>query len=142
MTIKETAGRILLYLYQLQRTSPASMQSRQLGFINKPDDRLALTSDKKWLTHDLLDLGSQVSGVFNGFTFLIDKGYIRAEERANKDARIYVGIRLTADGIDVVESVEMGNAGREMFAATFNIATDSGTNVETLIKANVTDLLK
>lgn len=142
MTIKETAGRVLLYLYQLQRTAPASMQYRQLGFINKPDDRLALTSDKKWLTRDLLDVGQQVSAVFNAFSFLVDKGFIRAEERASKDAKIYVGIRLTADGIDIIESVELGSTGREAFGTMFNINVESSSDVESLIKSNVTDLLK
>lgn len=142
MTIKETAGKMLLYLYQLQRTVPSSMQYRQLGFIDKPDGKVGLTSDKKWLTRDLLDISSQSSDVFNGFTFLVDKGFIRSQERNTSGARIYVGIHLTAAGIDVIEGVEHGSDGKNVFASTFNIPVGDSMNVETLIQENVGALLK
>lgn len=142
MTIKETAGKMLLYLYQLQRTVPSSMQYRQLGFIDKTDGKVGLTSDKKWLTRDLLDISSQSSDVFNGFVFLIDKGFIRSNERTTSGARIYVGIHLTAAGIDVIEGVEHGSVGKETFATTFNIPVEDSVNVESLIQENVGALLK
>lgn len=142
MTIKETAGKMLLYLYQLQRTVPSSMQYRQLGFIDKADGKVGLTSDKKWLTRDLLDISSQSSDVFNGFTFLVDKGFIRTQERNTSGARIYVGIHLTAAGIDVVEGVEHGSDGKNMFTTTFNIPVGDSMNVESLIQENVGALLK
>lgn len=142
MTIKETAGKMLLYLYQLQRTVPSSMQYRQLGFIDKTDGKVGITSDKKWLTRDLLDISSQSSDVFNGFVFLIDKGFIRSRERTTSGARVYVGIHLTADGIDVVEGVEHGTAGKEIFSRTFNIPVGDSMNVESLMHDNVGSLLK
>ena len=142
MTIKETAGKMLLYLYQLQRTVPSSMQYRQLGFIDKADGKVGITSDKKWLTRDLLDISPQSSDVFNGFVFLIDKGFIRSRERSTSGARIYVGLHLTATGIDVIEGVEHGTTGKDVFASTFNIPVDESMNVETLIQDNVGALLK
>lgn len=142
MTIKETAGKIVLYLYQLQRTAPASMPYRQLGFIDKPDGRVGMTSDKKWLTRDLLDIGRQSTDVFNAFIFLIDKGFIRSSERAKSGARIYVGIHLTSAGIDVIEGVEQGLEGKRRFTETFNISVDDSADVERVIKDNVGQHLK
>lgn len=142
MTIKETAGKMLLYLYQLQRTVPSSMQYRQLGFIDKPDGKIGLTSDKKWLTRDLLDISTQSSDVFNGFVFLVDKGFIRSRERTTTGARIYVGIHLTAAGIDVIEGVEHGSSGKDTFTTTFNIPVSESMDVEALIQENVGALLK
>ena len=73
MTIKETAGKTLLYFYQLQRTVPLEMQSRQIGFINKKESGLGLTSDKKWLTNDLVDINPSTIDIFNAFMYLLER---------------------------------------------------------------------
>lgn len=141
MTIKETAGKIILYFYQLQRTVPASMPYRQIGFIDKTSGSVSMTSDKKWLTKDLLDICSQPSDVYNAFMFLIDKGFVRSLERTATGKRVYVGIRVTADGIDTIEGVERGEEGRQNFTNTFNIAIERDTSVDELIKENLSRLL-
>lgn len=141
MTIKEVAGRTILYFYQLQRAAPASMQHRQLGFIDKADGKVSLTSDKKWFSKDLLDIGSNSSDVFNAFRFLLDKDLIRARERAKAGARIYVDIHLTANGIDIVEGVESGQEGKRLFSSTFNMNGDS-PDVNGLIREHLEGFLK
>lgn len=141
MTIKEVAGRTILYFYQLQRAAPASMQHRQLGFIDKADGKVSLTSDKKWFSKDLLDIGGSSSDVYNAFRFLVDKGFVQAQERAKAGARIYVEIRLTALGIDVVEGVESSRDGRQQFSAMFNMHGDSA-DVNGLIKEHLEGFLK
>lgn len=142
MTIKETAGKILLYFYQLQRTAPSSMQYRQLGFIDKKDGKMGLTSDKRWLTGNLLDINPSTSDIFNAFGFLRDKGFVRFNERTTAGAIIYVGMQITAAGIDVVEGIESDDEGRQAFAATFNIRTGNATDVESLISENLGHLLE
>jgi len=142
VTIKETAGKILLYFYQLQRTVPLTMKYRQLGFVDRKSGGMYLTSDKKWLTNNLLDINPVSTDVLNAFTFLIDKGFIQSLERATGEATIYVGIQLSATGIDVVEGIEGGSEGKQTFTSTFNIQVDSNANIESVIKDNLSALLE
>ena len=142
MTIKETAGKILLYFYQLQRTVPLTMKYRQLGFVDRKNGGLYVTSDKKWLTNNLLDINPVSTDVLNAFTFLIDKGFIQTLERTTGEAKIYVGIQLSSVGIDVVEGIEGGSDGKQTFTSTFNIQVDSSANIESVIKDNLSTLLE
>jgi len=140
MTIKETSGKILLYLYQLQRTVPLSMQYRQLGFITRKTGGIGMTSDKKWLTNNLLDINSSSTDIFNAFIFLIGKGFIETRERSTGEAKIYVGIQLTSKGIDMVEGIERGDDGKYEFTVNFNIQVASDMDVEALIHDNLSML--
>ncbi|MDB5162454.1 MAG: hypothetical protein JWO54_231 [Candidatus Saccharibacteria bacterium] len=142
MTIKETAGKIILYFYQLQRTVPLTMKYRQLGFIDRKNGGLYVTSDKKWLTNNLLDINSVSTDVLNAFTFLIDKGFIHTKERATAEAKIYVGIQLTSTGIDIVEGIEGGPEGKQDFMNTFNIQVDGSANIESVISDNLSILVE
>ena len=142
MTIKETAGKILLYFYQLQRTVPLTMKYRQLGFVDRKNGGMYLTSDKKWLTNNLLDINPVSTDVLNAFTFLIDKGFIQTLERTAGEAKIYVGIQLSSTGIDVVEGIEGGPEGKQIFTTNFNIQVDSNANIEAVIKNNLSTLVE
>lgn len=142
MTIKETAGKVLLYFYQLQRTVPLTMRYRQLGFIDRKNGGLYVTSDKKWLTNNLMDINPKSIDLLNAFMYLLDKGYIQSSERATAEATVYVGTQLTHKGIDVIEGVESGADGRQIFNATFNIKVADGTNIEQLIDENLSSLLE
>lgn len=137
MTIKETAGKIILYFYQLQRVAPLSMPSRQLGFLNKKDGGLSLTSDKKWLTSNLLDINPAKVDILNAFMYLTDNGFIRSTERTAAEARMYVGVQLTSRGIDIVEGVERDQSGREDFQTAFNLKVESGQSVDEFIKQSL-----
>lgn len=137
MTIKETAGKMLLYFYQLQRAVPSSMRYRQLVFIDRPSGGIAMSTDKKWLTKDLLDITPSTTDILNAFVFLCDKDFIESTERASVGRSIYIGIQLTSSGIDIIEGVEGGDEGQKLFSKTFNIEVDSPTVAE-LIDANLT----
>lgn len=142
MTIKETAGKILLYFYRLQRTVPLTMKYRQLGFIERKGGNLYLSSDKKWLTNNLQDINPSANDVFNAFNFLIDKGFIHSRERVTAEAKIYVGIQLSATGIDVIEGIEGGTDGKQEFTNTFNIPVDSSSTIEGVTEQNLSSLLE
>lgn len=142
MTIKETAGKILLYFYQLQRTVPLTMKNRQLGFVDRKSGGLYLTSDKKWLTNNLLDINPATTDIFNAFNFLIEKGYIQTIERSTGEAKIYVGIQLSSAGIDVVEGIEGSPDDKQIFASNFNIKVDGTADIESIIKNNLSVLLE
>lgn len=137
MTIKETAGKIVLYFYQLQRVAPLSMSSRQLGFLNKKDGGLSLTSDKKWLTSNLLDINPAKVDILNAFMYLTDNGFIRSTERTAAEARMYVGVQLTSRGIDIVEGVERDQSGRQDFQTAFNLKVESSQSVDEFIKQSL-----
>ena len=141
MTIKETAGKIILYFYQLQRTVPLTMKYRQLGFVDRKNGGLYITSDKKWLTNNLLDINPASADILNAFTFLNDKGFIQTLERTTGEAKIYVGIQLSSTGIDVVEGIEGGTDGKQSFASTFNIQVDGDATVDSVIKDTLSTLL-
>ncbi len=118
------------------------MRYRQLGFIDRKNGGLFLTSDKKWLTNNLLDINPASIDILNAFIFLIDKGFIESKERATTEARVYVGIQLTHKGIDIVEGVESGEDGRRIFNSNFNINVAEGTTIEQLIDENLSTLLE
>ena len=118
------------------------MTYRQLGFIDKTNGGVSLSTDKKWLTKDLLDINPQPTDVFNAYVYLIDKGYINTEGRAASGKRIFVGIRVTGSGIDIVEGIERGKEGQHDFTTVFNITVTGHTKVESLIKENLSNLLE
>lgn len=140
MTIKETAGKVLLYFYQLQRAAPLSMPRHQVGFIDRKDKGVGLTSDKRWLSKDLQDINPTGTDVLNAFMFLLNKDFIESRGRVTPEARIYVGIQLTANGIDIVEGVERGREGRREFEATFNIRVEDDISVDNLMRENLKNL--
>lgn len=142
MTIKETAGKTLLYFYQLQRTIPSGMKQRQLGFVDKKDGGVSLTTDKKWLTKDLLDINPRAADALNAFMFLLDKGLVQSDERAARGARVYVGVQLTGLAFDLIEGVEYNEEGRHNFGVMFNLAVQSSTDVETLMREHLGELMK
>lgn len=141
MTIKETAGKMLLYFYQLQRTVPAAMPYRQLGFLDKADGGVSMTSDKKWLTKDLLDINSSAADIYNAFRFLLHKGFIHSVERATTGKRIYIGVQVTHTGIDIIEGIEQGHEGQREFGTAFNISADGNSDVDGFIKEQLSELL-
>jgi len=118
------------------------MKYRQLGFVDRKTGGLYVTSDKKWLTNNLLDINSNATDVFNAFTFLIDKGFIQTRERTTGEAKIYVGIQLSSNGIDVVEGIEGGPDGKQAFMSTFNIQVGSSADIEAVIHENLSVLLE
>jgi hypothetical protein len=141
MTIKETAGKALLYFYQLQRTDPLSMSQRQLAFIGKKGGGIAFTSDKKAFAKDLLDLNPNATDFYNAFIFLVDKGFIVTQQRTNAHARVYVGAQVTDKGVDVIEGIEGSAEGRKYFEMSFNIKTDSHATIDRLVKAQLSAIL-
>ena len=116
------------------------MPNRQVGFIDKKERGAALTSDKKWLVKDLLGINNTSLDLLNAFIFLHNKGFIKSKERVSTGARIYVEIQITDTGIDIVEGVERGRDGKQDFETTFNIKVDDGSDVDGLVKDNLSAL--
>lgn len=141
MTIKETAGKVLLYFYQLQRTAPLAMPNRQLGFINKKEGLVGITSDKQWFTKDLQILNPNAADTYNAFRYLLDRKLIQSTDRATGAAKVYVGVHVTHKGIDLIEGVENGPQGQELFAESFAMHVPADGGVEALMKDALSALL-
>lgn len=141
MTIKETAGKLILYFYQLQRTAPLSMSSRQIGFIERKNGSFSLTSDKKAMSADMTAINPSATDVFNAFSFLVDKGFIETQEKAAPGARVYVGARVTSRGVDIIEGIEGNIETRTKFETTFNIKVDARATVYSLVQDQLKALM-
>lgn len=132
---------MLLYFYQLQRTTPLAMPQRQLGFVDKKESGVLMSSDKKWLTKDLQTINASAADIYNAFRFLLDRKYIESVDRNASGAKIFVGIHVAFRGVDIIESVENGPQGQEQFANAFNMPVPSDGGVEGLIKDALRALL-
>lgn len=137
MTIKETAGKLLLYFYQLQRNAPLTMQSRQIGFIERKTGGVSLTSDKKAMAKDLLTINPSSTDILNAFNFLLDKDFLDSSERGTAAARVFVGAQVTVNGIDIIEGVEGGPEGVQEFERAFNIKVGNNASIESLVRTKL-----
>lgn len=140
MTIKSTAGKMLLYLYKMQRSTPIDMPKRQLVFVDKPGKGVAMTSDKVWLAKDLLEINGSGADVYNAFRFLLDKEYVKSNLRLSPQAMVYTGLELTAMGIDIVEGVERDSGGATAFSEAFNMSVEAGTKVDKVVEQQLSSL--
>ena len=142
MTIKETAGKLLLYFYQLQRTAPLTMAHRQFGFVDKKTGNgVILSSDKKAMAKDLFDINPSSTDILNAFNFLLDKDYVDTRERVTAGARVFVGMQVTVKGIDVIEGVEGGADGVKDFERAFNIRVGSNATVDSVVRSQLKALI-
>jgi hypothetical protein len=140
MTVKATAGKLLLYIYMLQRSAPLDMLKRQIVFVDKQSRGVSLTSDKVWLAKDLLEINSNGSDIYNAFQFLLNQQFVTAQHRAVPNAKIYADIELTATGFNVIEDIERDDEGARVFRQKFNLEVEGGTNIDKVIDKQLSSL--
>lgn len=140
MTIKATAGKLLLYIYKLQRSAPLDMLKRQLVFVDKQSRGVSLTSDKVWLAKDMLEINPSGADVYNAFQFLVDQGYIKSKTKAVQGAKIYAEIELTSNGFNIIEDIETGDEGARNFHDKFSLMVNGGTKVDLLVDEQLSSL--
>lgn len=140
MTVKATAGKLLLYIYKLQRSAPLDMLKRQIVFVDKQSRGVSLTSDKVWLASDLLDINSSGSDIYNAFQFLLNQELIRAGQREIPNAKVYMSIELTANGFNLVEDIERDDEGARAFRDKFSLNVRSGTKVDRVVEEQLSSL--
>lgn len=139
MTVKATAGKLLLYIYKLQRTAPLDMLKRQIVFVDKQSKGVSLTSDKVWLAKDLLEIAGGAD-IYNAFQFLLNQDFVSAQSKAVPNARIYAEIELTSQGFTIVEDVESGAEGAQAFRDKFNLDVRSGQKIDRVIEEQLSSL--
>lgn len=133
MTIQQTAGKLLVYFYQLQRTAPLQVRVRQIVFASdNPSSRLSVMADKRWLTNDLQAISNSAEDMLNAMHYLCDKKLIRTSERSGSEKRVYTGHELTASGIAMVEAVQNSSQGAQDFNQEFQTNLASETKLSQL----------
>ena len=144
MTIKETAGKLLLALYSLQIKNPIVLQDMQLNIA--VSDRYEGGRTPPYFLHEeeyplpqiLHQISTNDSLLYNALHYLLGKSLINFVNtdsfRANA-SEDYFGLHLTDLGIDVVEGVNQGDEQKKRFSSLFNITVNN--NVDSLIKAEV-----
>lgn len=141
MTIKETAGKILLVLYFMQVDNPSKLEYEQVIFRTTSKPKLDTSSKLKTTLHEI---NSDDAALYNGFRYLLDKGIIA--KRNTKDAMgamFLIGPHLTSEGIDLVESVEQGEESQKVVKAlfNFNFKFSPTMKVDSLVKAEVGNIV-
>lgn len=139
MTIKQTAGKILLSLYVVQLDNPVKLERGRIVF--KHSSRPKLEADS-WLKEVLHSITENDTLLLNAFNYLLDKGLI-----ANKNSKgimgglLLLGLHLTDTGIDVVEGVEQGTEGQKIVKSLFSFNFNANISLDSLLKAEVGNIV-
>jgi hypothetical protein len=141
MTVKETAGKILLVLYYIQTENPAKLEIASIIFTTMGD--IVLETDT-WLKALLEGITKNNKELYNGFNYLLGKGLIA--KKNNRDMMggiILLGVHLTPSGIDIIENVEQGEEPQKIFKSLFNLSFNFSPNVKvgSLLKAEVGNIV-
>ena len=137
MTIKETAGKVLLVLYALQIENPIKLEQTSvvLKSLNKPK-----LETKSWLKDILHQVSDNDGHLYNAFSYLLDKGLLsRGDTTVPMGAIVLTGIHITGAGIDIIEGVEQGPEQRSVIKSLFslNINVRNTITVDSLLKGEV-----
>lgn len=141
MTIKETAGKVLLVLYSMQIDNPVKLDEKQIVFGASSKPKLETDSGFK---KTLYEISEDDTALYNAFNYLLDIGFIA--KRNKKDmmgGMLLIGIHLTYAGIDVIEAVEQGEEGQKVIKSlfNFNFTFSPKMKVDSLVKAEVGNIV-
>ena len=142
MTIKETAGKILLVLYYLQISEPMKLDQEQILFqaANKP--KLETTSSR--FKQQLHEISSNDVQLYNATLYLLERGLIQSKTKMGvMGGLLILGPHVTYQGIDIVESVEQGEASQKIVKSLFNFSFNFSPTmkVDSLLKAEVGNIV-
>lgn len=139
MSIKQTAGKILLALYALQRENPVKLEQSQIVF--QLQGTVTLNGDD-WLIKILHDINTNDSDLYNSINYLLNKSLvIRKNSTGAMGAITLRGISLTDVGIDVIEGIEQGEEPQKVIKSLFNFTLSPKVTVDSLVKAEVGNIV-
>ncbi len=142
MTIKEIAGKILLYLYAEERMNLLVSRNRKLNIENNREKKIIELSGDEVLVKSLGEISKSANDIFLAFNYLVAKKFIWVnEDKDGKGSISYRRMGLEPEGIDIIEGIDRGSSEKKEFNVTFNINVENNMNVDSLIKANVGSLL-
>lgn len=140
--IKRIAGDILLIFYWEQRKI-GSAHGEIIRFDISADGKVTSFNCNSQLQAPLAGVadGSSVDA-YNAVQYLFEKNLIEGNRSDDTGGTSIFNLRVSAQGIDVIEGIERGEEEKRIFNTTFNIKLSDNINVESLIKAEVGNLLK
>lgn len=141
MTIKETAGKIILLLYAIQTNNPAELETTSITF--QMSSGAELDADG-WLESALHEISDNDSLLYNAFNYLLEKGFISKRNRNDILAGLLlVGPHLTAEGVDIIEGIEQGEEKQKVVKSlfNFNFTLNPTMKVDSLVKAEVGNIV-
>jgi len=141
MTIKETAGKILLVLYSLQIENPIKLKNDLI--LIKTIDRPVIEGNDGvagWL-HKITDDDTRL---YNGLQYLFDKHLIAKSNNKNAmGAYLIRGLYVTDLGLDIIQGVEQGEESQKKLKSlfNFNFTISPKIQVDSLVKAEVGNIV-
>lgn len=140
MTVKETAGKILLALYSIQTDNPAYLQDRKIIF--RTISKVKLHTDAKF-KEILYKINSDESALYNAFDYLLQKKFIASNQSNTMGALVLIGTHLTFNGVDIIEGIERGKGPQKVIKSLFNFSFNFSPTmkVDSLIKAEVGNIV-
>ena len=141
MTIKETAGKILLVLYYLQTTEPTKLESMQIFFQATVKPSLEADAELESLLHSIND--SDIV-LYNAVNYLLERGLIsKKKQKGVMGGLLIIGPHVTYVGVDIIESVEQGEDKQKDVKSLFNLSFNFSPTmkVDNLLKAEVGNIV-
>jgi len=142
--IKTIAGQILLYFYYLHRTNPSLLSEWMMSF-NKDTEKIAIENRTNTEVIDRVKkIESNDIDIINALEYLGEKGFIVSGDPTfdmSGNGSFY-NIKLTSQGIDIIENIERSASERKNFEINFNMTVNNNVNVESLLKAELGSLFK
>lgn len=135
-SIKEIAGDILLYFYARQRETGFALPD-QINFGGIYSSQINYSGPE-----NLKKISRKPADLYNAFRYLDEKHFIDFKTAHSSAADTFYNIRLSAQGIDIIEGVELNEQARRNFTINFNIKLADNINVDSLVKAQLGNLLK
>lgn len=140
MSIKKTAGKILLALYYVQLNDPAKLNNSQIMFSEGVSE-IKLENDG-WLEQILRNINNSDNLLYNAIKYLLEKGLIDKKNSKGPMGGLWLnGVHLTAVGIDVVEGVEQGEEKQKVVKSLFNFSFNNNVTIDSLVKAEVGNIV-
>lgn len=142
MTIKETAGKLLLVLYSLQITEPMKLEHEQILF--QTASKLKLETDSSSFKQLLHGITTDDTALYNATNYLLERGLIdKRNQKGVMSGLLIIGPHVTYPGIDIIESVEQGEESQKVVKSlfNFNFSFSPSMKVESLLKAEVGNIV-
>jgi len=145
--IKTLAGKILLYFYSLQRNDYAKLYNLVLEFqmrhfVDKNEKSPKIINKDNEIVKNLLEISGNDNNVYNALIYLQDKGFIKMSRSPDNTNDNFLNFSVLSGGIDIIEGIERGKNERKQFNVIFNIKVADNINIESLIKTELSSLIK
>jgi hypothetical protein len=145
-SIKKISGEMLLYLYLLQRQDVGRLKNAMIrfGLWHLPEGQEgALMEHRSQTIMGISDFDAYSDNdLYNALTYLHDSDMIGYSESKDSHGSILLNLRVSARGIDMVESIDMGAEEKKHFNVTFNFNITNEITVESLLKAEFGPIFK